>query len=164
MFLEKSVLKIRCKFTGEYPCRSVISIKLLCNFTEITLRHGCSPVNLLHIFRTPFTENTSGRLLLYYSILTWTKSKYFTSYKIKLHWWQGDILNGEQEFVSKNFSRSERHIYKMLIKRGIFDDSDEIGFRLSFYWSFWTFGNIFGVAFALNFWFTVMGDLKSFSS
>ena len=23
-------------------------------FFEITLRHGCSPVNLLHIFRTPF--------------------------------------------------------------------------------------------------------------
>ena len=27
---------------------------LLCNFFEITLQHGCSPVNLLHIFRTPF--------------------------------------------------------------------------------------------------------------
>ena len=24
------------------------------NFIETTLRHGCSPVNLLHIFRTPF--------------------------------------------------------------------------------------------------------------
>ena len=24
---------------------------------------GCSPVNLLHIFRTPFTKKTSGRLL-----------------------------------------------------------------------------------------------------
>ena len=28
------------------------------NFIEIILRHGCSPVNLLHIFRTPFPENT----------------------------------------------------------------------------------------------------------
>ena len=27
--------------------------KLLCNFIEIVLQHGCSPVNLLHIFRTP---------------------------------------------------------------------------------------------------------------
>ena len=26
--------------------------------------YGCSPVNLLHIFRTPFPKNTSGRLLL----------------------------------------------------------------------------------------------------
>ena len=25
---------------------------------EIALRHECSPVNLLHIFRTPFLENT----------------------------------------------------------------------------------------------------------
>ena len=34
-FLGKSVLKICSKFTGEHPCRSVISIKLLCNFIEI---------------------------------------------------------------------------------------------------------------------------------
>ena len=33
-------------------------------FIEITLRHGCPPVNLLHIFRTPFFKNTSGWLLL----------------------------------------------------------------------------------------------------
>ena len=41
MFLRKSVLKIYSKFTGEHPCRSVISIKL-------------------HIFRTPFPTNSSG--------------------------------------------------------------------------------------------------------
>ena len=33
-------------------------------FIEITLWHGCSLINLLHIFRTPFTKNTSGWLLL----------------------------------------------------------------------------------------------------
>ena len=38
--------------------------KVACNFIEITLRHGCFPVNLLHIFGTPFLKNTSGRLLL----------------------------------------------------------------------------------------------------
>ena len=64
VFLEKGVLEICGKFTGEHPSRSVISINLLCNFVEITLRRGCSPVNLLQIFRTPFTKNTSGRLLL----------------------------------------------------------------------------------------------------
>ena len=31
---------------------------------EITPRHGCSPVNLQHIFRTSFPKNTPGRLLL----------------------------------------------------------------------------------------------------
>ena len=32
---------------------------------KITLRHGRSPVNLLHIFRTPFPKNKSGGLLPY---------------------------------------------------------------------------------------------------
>ena len=52
------------KFTGEHLCRSVISIKLQSNFIDILLQHEFSPVNLLHIFRTPFLKNTSGRLLL----------------------------------------------------------------------------------------------------
>ena len=51
VFWGKGVLKICSKLTGEGPCQSVISIKLQRNFMEITLRHGCSPVNLLHIFR-----------------------------------------------------------------------------------------------------------------
>ena len=53
VFLGKGVLKICSKFTGEHPCQSVISVKLLWNFTKITLCHGCSLVNLPHIFRTP---------------------------------------------------------------------------------------------------------------
>ena len=47
-----------------HPCRSAISIKFQSNFIEIALRHGCSPVNLLHIFRTPFLKNISGWLPL----------------------------------------------------------------------------------------------------
>ena len=34
-----------------------------CNFIEIALRQGCSPVNLLHIFRMPFPKNFSEGLL-----------------------------------------------------------------------------------------------------
>ena len=34
------------------------------DFIEITLRHGCSPVNLLHISRTLFSRETSVWLLL----------------------------------------------------------------------------------------------------
>ena len=66
MFLGKSFLKIGRTFTGEHPCRSAISIKLLSNFIEITLRHSCAPVNLQHIFRTTFYKNTYGALLLKY--------------------------------------------------------------------------------------------------
>ena len=64
VFLGKGVLKLCIKFTGEHPCRSGISIKLQSNFIKITLQQVCSPVNLLNIFRTPFTKNTSGWLLL----------------------------------------------------------------------------------------------------
>ena len=35
-----------------------------CLIIEITLQHGCSPVNLLHILRIPFPRNTSRWLLL----------------------------------------------------------------------------------------------------
>ena len=48
LFLEKGVLKIWSKFTGKHRCQSVISMKL----------HGCSPVDLLQIFRTSFYKNT----------------------------------------------------------------------------------------------------------
>ena len=53
VFLENNVLKICSKFSGEHPCQSAISVKLQSNFIEIVLQHGCSPVHLLHIYRTP---------------------------------------------------------------------------------------------------------------
>ena len=62
--LGKGVLKIYSKFKEEHSCQIAISINLQSNPTEIALRHECPPVNLLYIFRTPFPENTSGRLLL----------------------------------------------------------------------------------------------------
>ena len=34
--------------------------KLQINFTEITLRHECCPVNFLHIFKAPFPNSTCG--------------------------------------------------------------------------------------------------------
>ena len=39
-------------------------LKCDCNFIEITLQHGSSPVNLMYILRTPFPKSTSGGLLL----------------------------------------------------------------------------------------------------
>ena len=66
--LRKSVLKIGSKFIGEHPCRSAISINLLCSFIEVALQHGRSPVNFMHIFRPPFYKNTSGGLLLFFAL------------------------------------------------------------------------------------------------
>ena len=71
VFLRKVVLKICSKFTGERACQRVISIKFQSNFIEITLRHRCSPVHFLNIFRTLFPKNTSRRLLLLYESIFW---------------------------------------------------------------------------------------------
>ena len=61
VFLRKDILKIRSKFTGEHLGPSVILIKFQNNFIKITLRHGCSFVNLLHVFRThPVSEQTKS--------------------------------------------------------------------------------------------------------
>ena len=69
VFLVKGVLKICSKFAGKHPSRSVILKKLHSNCIEVTLRHGRSPVNLLHIFRTLFLKNISGRQLLHIETL-----------------------------------------------------------------------------------------------
>ena len=46
------LLEVRGELAEWFPCRSVISIELLCSFVGVTLRRGCS-VNLLCIFRAP---------------------------------------------------------------------------------------------------------------
>ena len=43
-----------------YSMKNLVSPR----FIEIALRHGCSPVNLLNTFRTPFPQNTFGWVLL----------------------------------------------------------------------------------------------------
>ena len=48
--------------------------KLLCNFIEITLWHGCSSVNLLGIFRTSFFVGTSLEGCFWkYTVFKWTR-------------------------------------------------------------------------------------------
>ena len=64
VLLGKGFLKTCNKFTGEHPCRSAISIKLLCSFIEIALWNGCSPINLLYIFGSPFFK----KIFHYFSI------------------------------------------------------------------------------------------------
>ena len=59
------------------------NMQQICNFIEITLQHGCSTVNLLHIFRTPFHENISGGLLLSFEkpVLSPDSHNILTSYQ-----------------------------------------------------------------------------------
>ena len=53
--------------------------KVADNFIEITLWHGCSPVNLLHIFRTTSYKNSSGGLLLQFGSLKLQKLLFISS-------------------------------------------------------------------------------------
>ena len=78
VFLRKGVPKTCSKFTEKHPCQSAISIKLPSNFIEIALRHGRYPLNLLHIFWTPFLKNTFERLLLCVVILFYMISQLFS--------------------------------------------------------------------------------------
>ena len=63
------------------------------NFIEIALRHGCSPLNLLHIFRISFPKNTFGWLLLFlthfWSMLVFSgtiKWKHLTRNELLQNW------------------------------------------------------------------------------
>ena len=82
MFLGKVVLNTCSKCTGEHSHRSVISIKLQSNSIEITLWYGCSPVNMIHIFRTHFPKNIFGGLHLVLLILNWI----ITQFNVSMIW------------------------------------------------------------------------------
>ena len=58
----RGVLMKRCSENMQQIYRRTANAK-------ITLRHGCSPVNSQHIFRTPFLKNISGWLLLLFNNL-----------------------------------------------------------------------------------------------
>ena len=88
VFLGKGVPKICIKFTGENPCRSVISIELQSNFIEITLLHGCSPLNLLHLFGTPFLGTLLDGCFCLFSLVS-----YFGWLQDCLYYAKDDITN-----------------------------------------------------------------------
>ena len=114
VFLRKGALKICTKFTGEHPCRSAILIKLHSNFLKMAPRHGWYPVNLLHIFRALFLNNSYWRLLLFILTClhkTWlnvlilvTRCWYLQTGTPKSFFWenQKQYEFGSQRFFNKN--------------------------------------------------------------
>ena len=102
---------------------------LYCDFNEvalaieITLRHGCSPVNLLHIFRTTFLNNTSGRLLLKCvfrsSVVEFNNTE--TCKPVILKWFQSKVqpyLGLRHESNIWNFDLREYTFVSIFCKRG----------------------------------------------
>ena len=63
-----SVKKVFWKYAANLQENTHAQVRFLtlhlCSFIEIALQHGCSPVNLLHVFKTLSLKNTSEGLLL----------------------------------------------------------------------------------------------------
>ena len=78
------------------------------NFVEITLPHECSPVNLLHIFKTPFPKTSLVGCFWIYTIYVNLWSKYSTSRKsvlrTKVLKWQVFMLQQYHQFMGKIFT------------------------------------------------------------
>ena len=66
--MKKGVLRNFTKFTGKHLCQSLLFNKVAglrpATLLKKRLWHRCFPVNFAKFLRTPFLQNTSGRLLL----------------------------------------------------------------------------------------------------
>ena len=104
VFVYEGVMNICSKIAGDYPCGSVVSkIKLLGNSIEIIFPYGYFPVNLLHIFRTPFYKNTFERLLLY--VTNWVH--------------QTGAIQGVKRLPWKHWKKLEKNCYELLLTKSV---------------------------------------------
>ena len=66
--VRKGVLRNFAKFTGKHLCQRLFFNKVAglrpATLLKKSLWHRCFPVNFAKFLRTPFLQNTSGRLLL----------------------------------------------------------------------------------------------------
>ena len=65
--VKKGVLRNFSKSTGKHLCQSLFFSKVagaLATLLKKRLWHRCFPVNFAKFLRTPFSQNTAGRLLL----------------------------------------------------------------------------------------------------
>ena len=66
--MEKGVLRNFTKFTGKHLCQNLVFNKLAglrpATLLKKRVWHRCFPVNFVKFLKTPFLQNTSGRLLL----------------------------------------------------------------------------------------------------
>ena len=72
--VKKDVLRNFAKFTGKHPCQSLF-FNTVAGLRPVTLLkrrlwHNDFPVKFVKFLRTPFLQNTSGRLLLFFSCYT----------------------------------------------------------------------------------------------
>ena len=94
--VRKGVLRNFVKFTRKHLCHSIFFNKVPglrpATLLKNRLWHRCFPVNFAKFLRTPFLQNTSGRLLLKAIFFSWTEllenlllAKYLISVTLTLH-------------------------------------------------------------------------------
>ena len=102
--------QMRSSRPGMFLGRGVLS----CSFTEITLRYGCSPVNLVHNFKTPFPKSTPG-LWLFICCKTKLKTKYIFFekffYKIYIICRKNIFIWKKKCFILKIFVFTEKNFF-----------------------------------------------------
>ena len=95
--VEKDVLRNFAKFTRKRLCQSLFFDKVAglrpSTLLKKRLWHRCFPVNVEKFLKTPFLQNTSGRLLLYLygdlqTILRFHKNKYTVSSQLQYPRWR----------------------------------------------------------------------------
>ena len=75
-----------------------------CDFIEIAFQHGCFPVDVLHIPRTPFPKNISGQLLLKFRKIHSKTPVFATLLKKKI--WHKCLLENFAKFLRAPFLQS----------------------------------------------------------
>ena len=103
-----NVLRKRRSENMQQICRRTAMLK--CDFIEITLQYGCSPVNLLRLFRTCFLR-TLTRLLLLLRFL----SRYFPLFTLYMCLWNKEIKRNLSCLLRLFFKGTVMQIEKALI-------------------------------------------------
>ena len=114
---KKGVARNFTKFTGKHLCQSIFFNKVAnlrpATLLNMRLWHKCFPVNFMKFIRTPFLQNTSGRLLLFlllsrllififakYSLLVFLKG--LTHFRPMVHFYTlqfADVLRGYRRAI-----------------------------------------------------------------
>ena len=111
-----------CEFAKYLRTLFLQNTSALYNFIEITLPHGCSPANLLHVFRASFHKNTSGGLLLVihikrnFKIELYVNSQLFLLYNVHKRTNFSSFYHVKMRGVLRNFAKfAGKHLCQSLL-------------------------------------------------
>ena len=99
VFLGKAVLKICSKFTGEHPCRSAISIKLLCFALskwashKIFLSNVCQKISVKFNLNTGLMEIFTENCCVYKGLKIGILQNFHIIYLMQEHLWTANFVS-----------------------------------------------------------------------